>query len=156
MTKDIKLKQPIIETNKVLEGTENYLNYCLLASYIIVFILLLIKSSTSNLFYFVFIASGLVVAGNVYSFKKIKENLLNAEANNEIEQLDNIISSEPENADAYYLRGCANKTLKAYRSAFHDFKMSKKFITNLSEYLKETLNKEFEECQLAIKKNKNS
>ena len=116
MTKDIKLKQPTIPTNKVVEGAENSLNYCLLASYVIIIILLFLNINNIeyvlHLFLFVFISSGLVVAGNICSLKKIKENLQKAEANSEIEQLTNIISSESENADAYYLRGCAYKSLK--------------------------------------------
>ena len=159
MTKDIKLKQSTIETNKILEGTENYLNYCLLGAYFLIILMIIFKifeGDSELLFPFVFVSSGFIVAGNIYSFKRIKENLRKSEANSEIEQLTNILSSEPKNADAYYLRGCAHKSLKAYRSAFHDLKNAEKFIVHLSGYLKETLNKDLDECQAGENNKKNS
>jgi len=154
VSKNIKLNQPTIPTNEVLEGTEKYLTYCLLGSYVLIFIMLIIgifKDEYEWLFRFVFISSGVVVAGNIYSFNVIDRKLKKAAANCEISQLTNIIDSDSQNADAYFLRGQAKKEINEYLSALRDFNKAHSLKDNLSDYLKQSLDENMRYCKAKIK-----
>lgn len=155
MNKNINLKQSMIPTNEVLEGTENYLSYCLLAAYILLFLLLIMrvfKDDYETLFLFVFISSCFVVAGNIYSFNTIEKKLKKTAANCKIIQLTNIIDSEPQNADAYFHRGRVKREINEYLSALRDFNRAQKLENNLSDYLKQTLSSDIKHCEEKLNK----
>lgn len=154
MNKDIKLKQPTIPTNKVLEGTENYLNYYLLSVYFLILIMTIIgifKNDSELLFPAVFALGGVAVAVNIYSFNAIHKKLKKAKANCEITQLTSIIDLEPQNSDAYYLRGQAKKEIKEYLSALRDFSEAHRLESNLSDYLKQALGDDIKYCKEKVK-----
>lgn len=152
MNKNIKLNQSTIPTNKVLEGDENYLNYCCLGAYLLILIMVIItKDACELLFPAVFALGGVVLAVNIYSFKAIDKKLKKIEANSEITQLTNIIDSEPHNAVAYYRRGQTKMEIKEYLSALRDFNEAHRLENNLPDYLKQTLNNNLKYCKEKIR-----
>jgi hypothetical protein len=153
MEKKIHLEQPTIPTNKVLEGTENYINYCFLAASLLGFLMLLFGIMESqDLLILLFIPGVFVVGGNVYSFNMLAKKLEKKTCEDEIDQLNVIIDAEPQNANAYFKRGERKKQINQFAAALYDFKKAQKLKTNLSDYFEKHLDNEIHSCIKGAKK----
>ena len=144
------IKIPINE----VKGNMKLFNYGLLASYFLIFIMLIFRIAKfdDSYFFVVFVMSIFVVVGNIQSFKSIEKELKQIKYNLEIEQLTKIIDSEAQNADAYFARGESKKEMKKYQSAYYDFKEAQNLKNKLSNELEYFLADEMEDCKKKLQK----